>query len=189
MTNKIKYYLKLMNCQGLDSEFNTTLSNNPDKIIIKGIKFNYKSGNPNYLETETRMRQNNSMPDGTPINLGLEIIQPIDLNEKIKFVYDPHYPASNLTPAKTELLKEQLPQAPLKPRQQLKMATFVEFFREEIKKEQQRNKPTVNINTIENPPVYKASMAEKQKHKFTPTSQVKFNERLEEKMGRQYTLV
>ena len=78
-----------MNYQGLDSEFNTTLVNHPDKIKVQRSKFNYKDGNGLYLETETRMRQNNSrMPDGTPINLGLEILQPININDKIKFTYD-----------------------------------------------------------------------------------------------------
>ena len=122
-----------MNYQGLDSEFNTTLVNNPDKIKVQRSKFNYQDGNGIYLETETRMRQNNSrMPDGTPINLGLEILQPINLNDKVKFIYDKRYPVSSLTPAKTEqLIKEQLP----KPKPQAKMATFEEFFRDEIKKQ------------------------------------------------------
>ena len=72
------------------------------------------------------------MPDGTPINLGLEILQPINLKDSVKFIYDKRYPVSSLTPAKTEqLIKEQLP----KPRPQAKMATFEEFFRDEIKKQ------------------------------------------------------
>ena len=34
-----------MNYQGLDSEFNTTLVNNPDKIKVQRSKFNYQDGN------------------------------------------------------------------------------------------------------------------------------------------------
>ena len=122
-----------MNYQGLESEFNTILVNHPDKIKVQRSKFNYQDARARYLETETRMRQDNSrMPDGTPINLGLEILQPININDKIKFTYDTKYPVSSLTPAKTEqLIKEQLPN----PKPQAKMATFEEFFRDEIKKQ------------------------------------------------------
>lgn len=66
-------------------DFNTTLLLLSKKIKLgKPKKFKYDSGNHHYLETETRMARQFS--DGTPISLGLEIIQPIDLNDKVKFI-------------------------------------------------------------------------------------------------------
>ena len=44
------------------------------------------------------MKQDNSrLPDGTPVSLGLEILNPIDITKKIRFSFDPHYPISALS--------------------------------------------------------------------------------------------
>lgn len=71
------------------------------KLKLHVEKFKYDTGYIHFLETEAQMRQDQSWTaDGTPINLGLEIIQPIDLNDPVKFVYDKRHTISSLSPEK-----------------------------------------------------------------------------------------